>query len=543
MNNWVQPYDPLHSLPLSAAAAALPFIALIYILGIRRGRGHHAALAGLSLALWTGIGGWGMPVGLALQAALQGVAFTIFPIFWIIVPAVWLYRMHCEAGEFSLLRNSLIVLTADRRLQAVLIAFAFGAMLEGIAGFGVPVAITTSMLLGLGFPAIRAVEICLLANVPPVVFGALGIPMVVAANVSGVPILDISNAVSRQVSLLACITPLWLTVVLAGWRETLVVWPAWLTAGIVYAAVQYWVVGLAGPFVADLFSSLACIISLVVLYRIWQPKTLWRCPEEGLARLPADHDYTWKEMVRAWSPYVLLGFMLILWGSEALKVRNFLVEYEAKLGFNTVQWLSLSVGKGDPLAEAGMVYTVPFVFNLLSSPGTAIFLVGMLTAKFMPGYGLTQAMGCLWQTMKQLRYAMLTVSMILAMSFVINYSGMGYTLGLAFTATGSSAAFLSPVLGWLGVFLTGSDSSANALFALMQRITAEQLGLPGALLVSASAVGGATGKMVSPQSLAVALAATGLIGREGELFRKLIRHSAAMCLLIALLVFVQANSK
>ncbi len=537
---WTQIYDPAGNAMLSALAAGIPLMALFYMLAVRRAKGHYAAAVALLLALALSVLVWKMPVGVAASSVLYGAAFGLFPIIWIVITAVWVYNMTVESGEFEHLKQSLARLTDDRRLQAIFIAFAFGSFLEGTAGFGTPVAITAAMLVGLGFNPLYAAGLCLLANTAPVAFGAIGVPVIVAGQVSGLPDLLISQIVGRQLPFLSIIVPLWLCVVMCGFRRSMEVLPAIIVAGVCFAGSQFVFSNFHGPTLPDIMSALVAIGGLMLLLRVWKPAHIWRFDgEEVSTEQPAA--LAAGTVLRAWGPYIVLAVMVFLWG---------LPQFKALLNglpgaVLTLSWPGLDgeVLKAAPILAEGAnpVYKASFVFNWLSAGGTAILLAGLISVQLMPGYSYTRALGCLWRTVVMLRFPVLTIAMILGLAYLMNYSGMSSTLGIAFTLTGALFPLFSPLLGWLGVFLTGSDTSSNALFCGMQRSTATVVDMPPELAVAANSSGGVTGKMISPQSISVATAATGLVGREGDLFRFALPHSLAMTAFICLLTYLQAG--
>lgn len=542
MEKWTQIYDPLKSLfpgmpdyVLSALVAGIPLYILFYMLAVRRTAGHKAALAGTASALLLAILVWGMPTGPAVSATIMGACFGLFPIVWIVITAVWVYNMTVESGEFEIIKNSLASLTDDRRLQAIFIAFAFGSFIEGTAGFGTPVAITAAMLVGLGFNPLYAAGICLIANTAPVAFGAIGIPIVVAGSVSGLDMMHISKIVGRQLPFLSIIVPFWVCVTMCGFKRTLEVLPAIIVSGCCFAFSQFLSSNFHGPYLPDIISAIVTIIGMVILLRVWKPKTIFHFPDEPASVGPVKCDYTLGEILRAWSSYIILAGMVFIWGLQGFK--------NAMAGFTiNVQWPSLHnlVVKTTPIVKESADYAAVYGFNFVTAAGTAILLSGLIASFIMPRYGLGKALSCLGRTCYQLRFPIATIAMILGLAYIMNYSGMSSTLGLAFTNTGALFPFFAPILGWLGVFLTGSDTSSNALFGSLQRTTAEAVGVDPHLTVAANSSGGVTGKMISPQSISVATAATGMIGQEGNLFRFTLWHSIAMTLVVCVITLLQA---
>jgi lactate permease len=505
--SWTPPASPLGPTGLSALVAALPLVALFVLLASGKVKGWIAALAGFLAALATALLAWRMPALLALAAGLHGVLYALFPILWILVAALWIYHLSVESGQFEIVKATLADLTPDRRLQALLVAFAFGAFLEGTAGYGVPVAITSAMLIGLGFPPVTAALLCLVANSSPVAFAAAGVPVAVAAEVAGLDVLAVSRFVGRLLPPLSLIVPAWLCVMLCGWRRSLEVLPAILAAGVTLAVTQFLVATLLGPWTAGVLSGLAAMAALALLVRFWKPRRAWdfggataAAPPAG----PAGARVPFPRALRAWSPWLLASAFVLAWGTGLPR----------KLG-----------------APA-----------FLSSPGTAIFLAGCLSVPLLPGLGFRTAAGSFGRTLWSMRWTILTVCLVLATAYLMNAAGMSAALGRELAATGPLFPVFSALIGWVGVLLTGSDTSSNALFCGLQRTTADALGVEPALAAAANTAGGVTGKMVSPQNLSVATAAAGLAGQEGMLFRRAIGHSLAQALLIGLLTLAFARS-
>ncbi|MGA7562226.1 MAG: lactate permease LctP family transporter [Desulfobaccales bacterium] len=531
---WIQNYIPLGHLGLSALVAAVPILILGYMLAVMRTKGHPAAFLSTLVAVLLAILVWRMPVSLAVMATLDGMLFGLFPVVWIVITAIWIYNMSVESGEFEIIKNSLACITDDRRLQALFIAFAFGAFLEGTAGFGTPVAITAAMLVGLGFQPVYAAGVCLIANTAPVAFGAIGIPIVVAAGVTHLPLMSISAMVGRQLPFVAVIVPLWLVVTMSGWKSALEVLPAIIVTGLCFAVSQFVVSNFVGPYLPDIVAAIVTIIGLGIFLKFWQPPAVWRfsgvAPTQKVTCL-----YSSKEVVRCWVPYIILAIMVILWGLGPIKA------ILAPIGF-TFQWPLLHnlVIKAAPIAAKNTPIPAVFNVNIGSAAGTAIFIAGLLSVLFLPNYGFGKAFACLGRTINTLKWAIVTISLVLGLGWIMNYSGMSSTLALAAAATGVLFPIFSPILGWLGVFLTGSDTASNALFAGLQKSTAEQIGVSPILMVASNSSGGVVGKMISPQSIAVATAATGMVGEEGSIFRFALKHSVSMVLIISVITLLQA---
>ncbi|QJW48282.1 lactate permease LctP family transporter [bacterium BFN5] len=537
---WVQNYNPLGSIVTSALVAAIPLFIILYMLGIRRAKGHVAAALGLLSAFLVSVLAYGMPAGLAIGSILNGAAYGIFPIVWIVITAIWVYNMTVESGEFEIIKSSLASITDDRRLQALFIAFAFGSFIEGTAGFGTPVAITAAMLVGLGFNPVYAASLCLIANTAPVAFGAIGIPVVVAAQVTGLDLMHVSQIVGRQLPFLSIIVPLWLVVLMAGWKRAMEVLPAIIVAGVCFAGTQFYTANYVNAYLPDITSAVVTIIGLLVLLKVWKPATTWHFPDEKPSQGIVKCEYSVGEILRAWAPYLILAVLVFLWADDKfIGLKKTLVGIDKDL---FILWPGLHnlVVRTVPVVPKETLYAAKYSLNFLSAAGTAILFAGIISLAIIPNYGFGRAVACFGKTIKQLRWPILTIAMILGLAYIMNYSGMSSTMGLAFTATGKLFPFFSPFLGWLGVFLTGSDTSANALFCGMQKTAAEQVGVDPYLTVAANSSGGVCGKMISPQSISVATAATGLVGEEGTIFRFTLGHSVAMILFMACLTYLQA---
>ncbi len=535
MQTWLQLYDPFGSVALSAPAASLPLALLFYLLAIKRAAGHRAAAAACSCGLVIAVFLWKMPPAAAASAALMGAAFGLFPIVWVIVPAVWIYNMTVESREFEKIKASLAGLTHDRRLQAILIAFAFSAFMEGAAGFGTPVAIAAAMLMGLGFSPFYAAGICLVANSAPAAFGVVGLPVMVSADVASLDLAPLSGLVGLHLSLLSLFLPLWICSILCGFRKSLEVWPALLVGGAGFSSTMYLMARFSGPTLPDIAAGLVGMTALIILFKLWRPKNIWRFPDEDFSAAATDV-YGAGETLRAWLPYVILTGLVFVCGHGAW--------LELVSGSDLLlKWPGLDrlAVKTAPIAVADTPYPAVFRLNFLSAGGTAIFLAGLISSFIMPGYGPLKALRCFGRTARQLKNTILTICLVLALAYVMNYAGLSSTLGLAATRTGALFPFFAPIIGWMGVFLTGSDTSANALFSNLQRTTAETLGLDPNLMVAVNSSGGVAGKMISPQSISIAAAATGQTGREGDLFRFAFKHSVIMLLIICVITFIQSR--
>lgn len=533
---WQQNYIPLAgSLAVSAIVAALPIFVLLYLLGVARKAAWIAGLSGLATATAVALFAYGMPVPQAIGAITFGAAFGMLPIGWIVFWAIVLYRIALETGKFEIIKDSVGSLASDRRLQALLIAFAFGAFIEGAAGFGTPVAVAAAMLAGLGFSPFYAAGICLLANTAPVAFGSIGIPVFTLAGITGLPLLDLSANVGRICAPISLLVPGYLVVVMGGFRALAGVLPAALVCGGAFAGVQFYVSNFWGPQLTDITSSLAAIISLVVLFSVWKPSDKFELPGAKPASLP--RKYPLNEVLLAWSPYLLLVIIVFIWGQEGVKA-------ELNKFTQNINWPMLHnmVGRSQPAVAAGKEgpYAAVYAFNWLSASGTACLFASILAAgilRISPAHYIK----ILGTAGRQLFLSLVTIASVLGMAYLMNYSGSTATLGLAFAATGALFPFFSAMLGWLGVFLTGSDTSANALFGNLQVITANKLGLNPVLMAASNSAGGVMGKMISLQSIAVAAAATGMPTEdEAKLFRFTLKHSIFLASLIGLVTTLYA---
>lgn len=536
---WIQNYYTVGgSTVLSACVAAIPLLILFYMLAIRKSKGHYAAICGLMGALIIAIAVWKMPISLAISATLNGAAFGLFPIVWIVITAVWVYNMTVESGEFEIIKDSLARLTDDRRLQALLIAYSFSCFIEGTAGFGTPVAIAAAMLVGLGFTPIWGAGVALIANTAPVAFGAIGIPVIVAASVSGLDLMSISSIAGRQLGILAVIVPFWVCIVMCGFRRSMEVLPAILVTGLTFAGAEFLLSNFHGPTLPDIGAAIASIVGLVLLLKVWKPKTSFRFEGEAKPALSPE-GYLMPAVLRAWGPYLILAIFVFFWGLPEFK--GFLNGIPGTVFTFGWPMLDGEVLKTVPIVKENSVYAAKYTFNWLSAGGTAILLSGLVSIPLMPNYGYAKGITCFFRTARQLTLPILTIALILGLAYLMNYSGMSASLGLAFTLTGGFFSFCAPILGWLGVFLTGSDTSSCALFGGMQRDTALAVGMSPELAVASNAAGGTTAKMISPQSLSVATAATGMVGEEGNLFRFTILHSIGMTLIICVLTYLMAG--
>ncbi|MDP2982731.1 MAG: lactate permease LctP family transporter [Candidatus Latescibacter sp.] len=526
---WTINIDPLGNIYLSALLASLSIIYLFWALAYKRMKGHWAALSAVSITVLISIIGYGMPVKLSLLATLNGAMFGLWPIVWIVITGLFLYNLSVQTGQFEIIKNSLASMTDDRRMQALLIAFSFGAFIEGCAGFGTPVAITAAVLMGLGFKPIYAAGICLLANTAPVAFGSIGIPILVAGQVSGVDTFAISQMAGRTLPFISVIIPFYIVILMSGWKKGIEVWPAALVSGGSFALSQCYTSNYLGPLLPDIISSIVSILCLTIFLRFWHPKQSWTFDHEPDANGRAALLYTGGQVFRAWAPFIILTVFVGAWGIKPIKAA---LDYYALIKIPIPGLDTMVIRDGKAMAA---VYN----FNILSAAGTAVLLSGLFSIPVM-GASLAKGLSAFWFTVKCMRWPMVTMASILGFAYIMNYSGMAITLGNAFATTGVLFPFFAAFLGWLGVFMTGSDTSSNALFGKLQEVTATQIGVDPVVTVTANSIGGVCGKMISPQSLAVATAAVGLVGHEGDIFRFTIKHSIILTTVVGVMTCLQA---
>jgi lactate permease len=546
---WAQVYTPVAgSLLFSGLVAAIPVVVLLGLLAFLHVRAHRAALVALAAALAVAIFVYGMPARLALMAAANGVAFGLFPIGWIVLSAIFVYDLTVRSGDFDVVRHTIAGLARDRRVQALLIAFSFGAFMEGAAGFGTPVAISAAMLIGLGFRPLQAAGLALIGNTAPVAFGALGTPVVTLATVTGLPVEALSAMVGRQLAPFGLLVPFWLVWAMAGGRAMLGVWPACLTAGATFALAQFLMSNYHGPWLAAIVPAIVSMLALVTLLRFWQPRDTYHLAhetaEERAAEAPVAHAP--RRVLQAFAPWLLLSVLVFAWGLPPMKTflnggtkdqPNFLSG--RSLVRIEVPWLDKAVVKGPPVAPSAKAEEAVFVFNWLSATGTSLLLAGIASGLFR-GFSLSGLAEVFRGTLRRVRVSLLTIAAMLAIGFTTRYAGLDATMGLAFASTGVLFPFFSALLGWLGVALTGSDTSSNVLFGGLQMVGAARLGLPPVLSAAANSSGGVMGKMIDAQSIVVAGVATGQTGGEGTILRDVFFHSLALACLVGLVVLMQA---
>jgi lactate permease len=531
---WPQVYDPLGQAALSTLVAALPVVVLLSGLALFRMSAHRAALLGLATALAVAVLVFGMPVRLALATAAYGAAYGLLPIGWIILNVIFLYQLTEERGLSTILRESITGVTRDRRLQLLLVAFCFGAFFEGASGFGTPVAVTGAILIGLGFEPLLASGLSLIANTAPVAFGALGTPLIALSAVTGLDLHALSRMVGRQLPAFSILVPFWLVAAFAGWRGMAGVWPAILVAGVPFAVLQFLISNLHGPWLVDVVASIGSMAALVLFLRLWRPRDGWTPGDRVGSPVDTAAPPDRREVIRAWVPWIILSVLVFVWGMP--QVKQSLDAWTVRV---SVPALHDRVLRVPPVVPAPAPEAAVYGFAWLSATGTGIF-VAALTAGLVMGCSPVNLARTYWRTVMLVRTSLLTIATMLGLGFTTRYAGLDATLGLAFAGTGVLYPFFGTMLGWLGVALTGSDTSSNVLFGSLQRITAEQLSLSPVLMAAANSSGGVMGKMIDAQSIVVASTATRWYGHEGVILRYVFWHSLALASLVGGLVLLQA---
>jgi len=533
---WQQIYNPLNSMLLTTLAAVAPVVILLGCLAIFHMKAHYAALLGLGAALIVALFVYGMPYAQAFAAVAYGAAYGLLPIGWIIINVIFLYQLATRKGAFTILQDNLTAITQDRRLQLLLVSFCFGAFFEGAAGFGTPVAITASMLIGLGFGPLAASGLSLIANTAPVPFAALGTPIIALQAVTGFDLRILSTVIAWQLLPFDIIIPFWLIWAFVGWKRMLEIWPALLVAGVSFGITQIIVATLHGPWLVTIIGSLVSIATLVAFLSKWKPKQIYRFESDSETSQDIESNkYTSKQTLQAWMPWLVLSVMIFLWGLPFIK--SWLD------GFSTIKipvpFLHLMVQRMPPVVPEPTTEGAVFNLNFLSATGTGILLAALISARIL-GYSIKETLHVYASTVKQVRYSLLTIMAMLALGFVTRYSGLDASLGLTFARTGWMYPFFGTLLGWLGVALTGSDTSSNVLFGSLQKLTASQVGVNPVLMAAANSSGGVMGKMIDAQSIVVASTATKWYGHEGDILRYVFFHSIALAVLVGLVVMAMA---
>ena len=541
--SWSQVYDPLGSQVLSTIVAALPIVVLLGSLAFFHVKAHWAAMLGLVVALVVSIFAFGMPVGMAAKSAFYGALFGLLPIGWIVLNVIFMYQLTNSVGLFDVLQKSITGITNDRRLQLLLVAFCFGAFFEGAAGFGTPVAVTAAILMGLGFKPLSAAGLSLIANTAPVAYGALGTPIVVLAAVTGLDLQALSAMVGRQLPFFSVLVPFWLIWAFVGFRRMIEIWPAILVAGVTFAVPQFLVSNFHGPWLVDVVAAICSMGALTLFLKIWHPKEIWTSTaREGTTVSHAEaqatavrHGFTRAQIVKAWTPWVILTVLVFLWGLPQVK--------DLLNGISSpkfpIEGLHNQVVRMPPVVPKPTPEAAVYTLNWLSATGSGILLAAIIAGLVM-GISVPKLVTTYGETLKRVRYSLLTIAAMLALGFTTKGAGLDSTLGLAFAHAGWFYPFFGAMLGWLGVALTGSDTSSNVLFGGLQKVSAEQLGLSPVLMAAANSSGGVMGKMIDAQSIVVASTATLWYGHEGDILRYVFFHSLALAALMGMLVMAQA---
>ncbi|MGE7888872.1 L-lactate permease [Bacillus cereus] len=545
MNTWTQVYDPFGNIWISAAVALIPIIFFFLALAVFRMKGYVAGFITVVLTILVALFAYKMPFTMAMAATGYGFLYGLWPIAWIIIMSVFLYKISVKTGQFDVIRASVLSITNDHRLLVILIGFSFGAFLEGAAGFGAPVAITAALLAGLGLNPLYAAGLCLIANTAPVAFGAMGIPITVAGQVTGIDPHKIGQMAGHQLPFLSLFVPFFIVFLMDGFKGVRQTWPALLVAGSSFAITQFITATFLGPELPDITSALVSLISLALFLKVWQPKEIYQSGQVNsevaatttAASMPK---LTFGKVVKAWSPFIVLTVMVVIWSQSFFKalfapggaLESLVFKFE-------IPGLHNLVMKAEPIVNKPTPYEAIMKFDVLSATGTAI-LIACIISMFILKMNVKDAVVTFKETLSELKMPILSIGFVLGFAFIANYSGLSSTLALALAGTGGLFPFFSPFLGWIGVFLTGSDTSANALFSNLQAITAQQVGVSEVLLVAANTTGGVTGKMISPQSIAIACAAVGLAGKESDLFRFTVKHSLFFVIIVGIMTYVQA---
>jgi len=552
---WAQGYDPLGGWWLSTLCAALPVVVLLGTLAIFRMKAHYSAFLGLITALAIAAAVFHMPVKMASIAAIYGACYGLFPIGWIILNVIFLYRMTLETGRFKVLQQSMTGITQDCRLQLLLIAFSFGAFFEGASGFGTPVAVTAAILIGLDFKPLQASGLSLIANTAPVAYGALATPIVALAAVTGYSEVALGAQVGRILPFFSVLVPFWLIWAYAGYKGMKEIWPAVAVAGITFAVPQYLISNYNGPWLTDIIAALCSMACLILFLRIWQPKQIWGHdgPGQGLQRAArGTHGYSRSEVARAWLPWLVLSVVVFCWGTTTGKK---IMNTPEKAFPSVSSWaiapsritnpqipvagLNKLVQRVPPVVAKPTAEAAVFGLNWISATGSGILFAAIISG-FIMGLSLPKMILMWWQTLWHVRYSLITIAAMLSLGIITRYSGLDATMGLAFARTGHFYPFFGTLLGWLGVALTGSDTSSNVLFGSLQKISAQQTGVSPVLMASANSAGGVMGKMIDAQSIVVASTATEWYGHEGDILRYVFWHSIALASLVGVLVLLEA---
>lgn len=527
---WIQNYDPLGNIWLSACVAFLPILCFFLCLVVFKMKGYVAAVLTVAVAIIVAIFVYKMPSIMVASSFVYGFLYGLWPIAWIIVAAIFLYKLSIKSGQFETIRDSVLTITPDQRIQVILIGFCFGAFLEGAIGFGGPVAITAALLAGLGLRPLYAAGLCMIANTAPVAFGAVGIPIIAMAGVVNVSAVDISAMTGRMLPPLTIFVPFFIVYLMDGFKGIKETWPAILVAALSFVSVQFITSNYMGPELPDIASAVFSLACTTIFLRFWQPKNIMEF--DMVHKEIKKHSFG--EILYAWSPFVILIAMIVLWTQpwfKALFSKDGILSFTSiAIPFSDINGLIMQT---TPVVAQDKAISVVFKLPIIANVGTAIFL-SAIVSMFVAKVRVKDAVGVFGDTIKEMKFPILTIGLVLSFAFISNYSGLASTLAIAFSKTGSAFAFFSPIIGWIGVFLTGSDTSSNLLFGTLQQVTATQLGVKDTLFLAANSVGGVVGKMISPQSIAIACAAVGLAGKESELFRFTVKYSILFAIAIGI---------
>ena len=532
---WPQNYDPTGRWWLSALLAALPVVVLLVSLALLHMKAHYSALLGLATSLICSIWIFGMPARLAAKTAVLGAGYGLLPIGWIILNVIFMYQLTCEAGLFKVLQESLTGITQDRRLQLLLIAFSFGAFFEGAAGFGTPVAVTAAVLIGLGFKPLQASGLSLIANTAPVAYGAIGTPLIALQGVTGLDLLQLSAQAGRILPFFSVLVPFWLVWAFAGFAGMIEVWPAVLVAGVFFAIPQFLMSNFHGPWLVDVVAAVVSMAALIGFLLKWRPKHIWGFEHEGERAARGTHGHSRALVARAWVPWLVLSVLVFAWGLPTVKTA---LDKLSAPKFPAAG-LHLMIQRVPPVVRKPTPEAAVYSLNWLTATGSGIAVAAVISGLIM-GFTPWRMAHVYWKTIVRLRFSLLTIAAMLSIGYLTRYSGLDAAMGLAFARTGVLYPFFGTMLGWLGVALTGSDTSSNVLFGSLQRISAERIGVPSTLMAAANSCGGVMGKMIDAQSIVVASTATEWYGHEGDILRYVFFHSVALAALVGIMVTLQA---
>ena len=532
---WPQRYDPTGHWWLSALLAALPVVVLLGSLALLHMKAHYAALLGLATSILCAILIFGMPASLAAKTAVLGAGYGLLPIGWIILNVIFMYQLTCDAGLFKVLQESLTGITQDRRLQLLLIAFSFGAFFEGAAGFGTPVAVTAAVLIGLGFRPLEASGLSLIANTAPVAYGAIGTPLIALQGVTGLNLMQLSAQTGRILPFFSVLVPFWLIWAFVGFSAMVEVWPAVLVAGVFFAIPQFLMSNFHGPWLVDVVAAVVSMAALILFLLKWSPKRIWGFEHEGERAARGTHGHSATQVTRAWVPWLVLSVLVFMWGLPTVKAA---LDKISAPKF-PVAGLHLMIQRVPPVVRKPTAEGAVYTLNWLTATGSGI-LVAAVISGFIMGFTPWKMAHIYWKTLVRVRFSLLTIAAMLSIGYLTRYSGLDAAMGLAFARAGVLYPFFGTLLGWLGVALTGSDTSSNVLFGSLQRISAEQVGVSPILMASANSCGGVMGKMIDAQSIVVASTATEWYGHEGDILRFVFFHSIALAALVGIMVTLQA---